>query len=358
MKWLLCALLASGCATVVPLNSPALHFTGPVDLRDPAGPRFAWSGTALTLRFTGTRVKAVFKELRKNPKEPANWPNRYRIELDGVVTEVLAGAEALAFERDGLPEGEHRLMVYRLTEPLVGVSQLTRVELDSNGAVLPPEPQKERHLLVIGDSVSTAFGIDGANEQCDFSSATQNHWDSYQAIAARALNAELWTLAWSGRGLSRNYDDRPEDLTLPFLWTRALPDDPSSVWKEPREPDAVLVLLGGNDFAHGDPGPAFVSAYKELLRSLRARFPTAQLFAGLDAGFRDDFPKNVKARTVGSAYVRQVVSEAGEARVHALEFSPRLLPEDGMGCLYHPSRKTHARMAGELEAVLRRELSW
>ena len=48
---------------------------------------------------------------------------------------------------------------------------------------------------------------------------------------------------------------------------------------------------------------------------------------------------------------------AGDARIQTLLFAPTQEGE-GLGAGWHPSQRTHARMAGELTALLRDCMSW
>lgn len=66
------------------------------------------------------------------------------------------------------------------------------------GRFLTPPEGPARRIEVIGDSITCGYGVDGADQYCPFSAATENHYRTYAAIAARDLGADLATLAWSG----------------------------------------------------------------------------------------------------------------------------------------------------------------
>jgi lysophospholipase L1-like esterase len=69
---------------------------------------------------------------------------------------------------------------------------------------MDPPAGASRLIEVIGDSISCGYGDLGklADSEC---LTTESHWDSYEAVAARALGAEVSTIAASGRGVIRNY---------------------------------------------------------------------------------------------------------------------------------------------------------
>lgn len=105
----------------------------------------------------------------------------------------------------------------------------------------------------IGDEVTAGYGADGRDETCRFSSATEDSSASHAFIAGELLDAEVVTVASSGVGASRNANAYGAN-TMPLLWTRTLPLDGHNAWDFSRwTPDAVVVELGYNDFAAGDP---------------------------------------------------------------------------------------------------------
>lgn len=333
----------SGCAAQrLSGHSEKLLWTGRVDRSDAAGPRFAWSGTQLDLRFAGTRATLRLKE-GPSPlfEQKQRYQNRFRIELDGKLV-----AEPLAPPADGratqwewtspkLGPGPHALRLVKETEAGVGEAQLVEVELE--GTALSPAPRPARRLEVIGDSHVAGFGALGQTATCPFSSETESHSAAFAAVAARALSAEAHFIAFSGRGLLRNYDDDRPPERVPELWRRTLAGRAAPAWApDPGWPDAVLLLVGSNDFGRGDPGEPFVAAYVAFLEQLRRAYPAAHLLALS----REQQPRLV-------AYVARAVSQreaAGDRRLGHL-ILPRGLPEEGKGCVGHASVATHARHA-------------
>ena len=97
-----------------------------------------------------------------------------------------------------------------------------------SSAYLPGAAPATRRLEVIGDSISAGYGNEGTYP-CQFTSATENQYLSYEALAARALNAELYTEAWSGIGMLHNYDGGTTDV-MPDRYPRTLPERATSTW--------------------------------------------------------------------------------------------------------------------------------
>ncbi|ATB31582.1 SGNH/GDSL hydrolase family protein [Melittangium boletus] len=356
--------LLGGCHPAAPVQvsprSPLLRFSGRVDHGDPEGPRLAWGGTSLTVRFTGTSLGLRLLDLGKL-EEPA--PNRFRFSVDGAPFRDLYVGEGPLLYRiaEGLPPGEHVLLLEKETEPAVGETQLLGLELDPDARLLPAPPRLERRIEFIGDSGLTGFGIEGKNAQCSFNAETQRHSLTWAALTARALNAELSVVAYSGKGVAVNYANDPTP-TLPQLYTRTLPRREDGPWDFTAwVPDAIVIQLGANDFWKEHPGEArFRDAYRSLVGSIRSHYPQAHIVCVLGSGVSDSHPKELQARTRVRGLLSGLVDElhqAGDTRVHFAEV-PANREDEGLGCLWHPSRKTHQRTAEQMTPLLRDWLGW
>jgi lysophospholipase L1-like esterase len=353
-----------GCQTLsavqVPPDASELRFSGRVDRSAPEGPRFAWSGTSLTVRFTGTSLGLRLREL---PKKGEGGPNRFRVSVDGQPWRdlYLDWVPVLYRVAEGLPPGEHVLRLEKETEALVGEVQLLGLVLDPGARVLPAPPAPSRRLEFIGDSGLTGFGIEGKDVKCGFSPETQRASLTWPLLTAQALEAEAFLLAVSGKGVAVNYNDDPTP-SMAQLYERTLPDREDSRWDfQAWQPDAVLIQLGSNDFWKRHPGTArFRGAYEGLVRSIRARYPQAPIVCLLGPGLFDDWPPGVHARASLRALLSDMVEalrQEGETRVHLVEVPVRAR-EEGIGCQWHPSARTHQRVAGQLTALLRELLGW
>ena len=96
----------------------------------------------------------------------------------------------------GLAAGTHVVELYRRTEASQGEAQFLGFDFGS-GKLLSPPAAKARRIELVGDSISCGYGDEGANQSCPFTADTENHYLSYGALAARAVDAELITVAWS-----------------------------------------------------------------------------------------------------------------------------------------------------------------
>jgi lysophospholipase L1-like esterase len=164
--------------------------------------------------------------------------------------------------------GPRTVELYKQSEGALGDATLAGVTV-TGGALLDPPPPAGRLIEVVGDSVSCGFGTLGARSDGD-GHATQSHWHTYGAVAARALGAGLSTIAASGYGMYRGYDGDTANA-LPQLYGRTITKDPSSAWGFAAQPDAVVINLGTNDInaGKGDPGRPFRAAYLGFLDRAR-----------------------------------------------------------------------------------------
>lgn len=330
-------------ADVTPQPATELvHFLGRFDTRDAAGPRFQWSGSALVATFRGTGIAVRL-----------DGSTQMHVILDGQEQPRLyasEGAASLPLAR-GLADGEHTIELHKRDEAMFGPVQFLGFEVEG-GELLPSVFPRAHRIEFIGDSITCGYGNEDTSNGCPFSANTENHYLTYAALTARALDAAHTAIAWSGRGMYRNYPDASRfEPTLPQLFDRILPRDETSTWDFARfTPEAVVVNLGTNDYAiNDDPGQAYVDTYVAFLERLRSLYPEAHVFAVMQ-----QFPAGAQARVQAAVEAR---ASAGDARVHYFGFGPTFA-EDGLGCDGHPSVAGHTRMAAELTPVIRATMGW
>ena len=90
---------------------------------------------------------------------------------------------------------------------------------------------RKNKLLVIGDSISCGYGVEGAYP-CTWSASTENVLDSYATLVADAVDAEVIVTAWSGKGVVRNVGDiTPTSVDpMPVYYNRTLGNVATSYW--------------------------------------------------------------------------------------------------------------------------------
>lgn len=343
-----------------PAPSATIHYLGRFDTRDPAGPRFAWPGSAIAATFDGTGITATLTD---------SGTNSFAVVVDGQAPANLAtaGANKTYTLAANLPSGRHTVVLTKRTESFVGVVQLLALTPTSTSTaaalVASPDPFTRR-IEFVGDSITCGYGDLGDGPSCSFSDATEDETVAYGALAAAQLDAQQTVLAYSGRGMYRDGSGSTTNQ-MPVLFGLTLPDDPTSTWAfATAAPDVVVINLSTNDFATGDPGAAFTSAYVTFLQQVRRRYAGAYVLCALSPML------DGANRTASASYIQSAVSTvraAGDTRVSMLEYPAEggtaqefdvQLASSGYGCDYHPSTRTHQIMATALVAAIRHVTGW
>lgn len=326
-----------------PALEPGIRWLGRV-AKTATGARFSWPGTGFTARWQGGAGKLGLK---------TNQVDYFQLVIDGQVQ--LLTTQKGEHEYDlgqNLAAGEHTVVLWRRTEPNYGTVEVTKLDFPGGMLLSPPAPSDKR-LEIVGDSISVGFGIECKTIGEAFAYATENNYQSYEAISGRDLGLEVMTMAWSGMGMWRDVNG---GLTtqMPERYLRTLGnEDDSPAWGfDDDSPGAVVVLLGTNDFAKGDPGQPFVDAYKKFVADVRGRYSNARIYLAHSPMLSGD------RGTALAGYLDQVKAArtaAGDQNVGIVDFKPPAA--DAWGC-GHPNGAAHQVMAETLKAVLKADLGW
>ncbi len=344
-----------------PPSEVPLLWEGRIDRRDPDAPRFAWPASGFRLRFHGT---GLVLRLRDVAYEDVIRDDDYLavyVDERAPITIALRQGTLDYPVAHSLPPGEHRVRVLKRTETEVGTVTLIGLGLEGRGRFLAEPPARSRRVLAIGDSITAGYGIDGPDAFCHYGAGTANATRTYTFLAAEALEAEYQAIAWSGRGVERNFDPSlPE--RVPELFERLLGDQPTPSFDHATYvPDVIVVNLGTNDLSRPDADRApFYVAMRSFVQRLRQLHPRAELVLAVGPMLADDYPPNSRALTKARRSLLGIATERrarGDRHITVLELHGAM-PDEGYGCDYHPSLRTHQRMAEALEAHLRARLGW
>jgi len=326
-------------------QDPNIRYVGRWDMSDPAAPKATWTDSTVTAAFKGTALNV---KLKYTGTFPASF---YQVTVDGQPTIVISPktGEDLISVASGLPDKEHVIEIIRRNEgawtsPFV----FEGFQLEKEGKLLPPPPRSEKRILIVGDSISCGYGNEAAPTEHN-PPAKQNGYLTYGAIAARKLGAEVEIIAWSGRTLF------PHN-TMVEVYDRVMAqsDTPKADLKS-WVPDVVLIDLGTNDFRNPKQPPeqaGWISAYKSFIGTIRATAPKAYIFVasgpmGTPANW-DQWAKTVVAD----------LNAAGDKNISYLPFPTQDVNVDGKGGDWHPSVKTHMKMADRLVGEIEKVTNW
>lgn len=219
-----------------------------------------------------------------------------------------------------------------------GIMEVESIIVD--GRVLVSQPlAKTSRLLFIGDSFSVGYGVEGQHP-CKFSAATENVLDAYPSIVSKHFDADMHVIAWSGKGVIRNYGDRDRSIDpMPIYYNRTIATDSSSYWDPSKFlPDLVWVMLGLNDFST-NPHPSnedFIQGLVALLLQVKLDYPHARIVAACPPDHYPGLCENTETAAL-KAEVKYVIFDANRT---------------GRGCDYHPDKNSQMNYANAIiEAV-------
>jgi len=200
-----------------------------------------WSGSALTffVRSTTSLNATIFIDFKTCLN--CNYFIDYSINCKSVSTfNVVNSMNEIALTvTNSLRGSVYQILITKKTEPSTGALMVSDIRLkdaeviSGRHADICHEAHK-RKMIFVGDSISVGFGVDGQNP-CAFTSDTENVLHAYSSISATHASSDYHVIAWSGRGVVRNYgesENTSKSLTVPELYNRTLAtsNDSSLYW--------------------------------------------------------------------------------------------------------------------------------
>jgi lysophospholipase L1-like esterase len=327
-----------------------VRWIGRVDTSDGSAPRFGWTGSGFAARFTGTSFGVNLKN------DDAYF---FQVIVDGKKGERFRAAKGQAVRTvaTGLAAGTHTVELYREIESGYGVSQLLGV---TEGTLVAPPASPGRLIEFVGDSITAGYGNLGNEPHpdygnptpCTFSFDTESAYMSWGAVTARALLADASIVAASGWGVYRGGSGNMNEA-LPKVYGNALGTSGAPLWDFRTKPQVVVINLGTNDFASGDPGSAYTTALGTFVDTVRAKYPAAFIFCTV--GTMYSTAQHAKALAYAQSVAAGRGGDAGKVAVVDLGLQDAL---KGTGCDWHPSVAEDQRMADVLVPVVRQKLGW
>lgn len=222
-----------------------------------------------------------------------------------------------------------------------------------------PTPERERKIEFIGDSITCGYGVDAPNEGYDFSTETEDGSKTYAALVGKALDADVNIVAWSGIGVYSCYTsgDEPSQWKLVSgIYGNTDIMHTSKKWDFSEwQPDVVVINAGTNDksWTKGidQRVDTFGSAYYDLICQVREKNPDAYIICSLGAMGNDLMPEIKEQVAAYSA-------NTGDYHITTFEFANQNGYRDGYGADYHPSAKTHQKMADKLAPFIAELMNW
>jgi hypothetical protein len=339
-----------------------------------AGVACDWSGCRAIAKFHGTAASISIGGAQLGSSV-------YDVIVDGTVkptpiTVTPANATSPFVLASGLAVGDHTVEIYKRSEAQDGIEVFQGFTFPNGGTVLSP-PLPGKHLIeFVGDSVTAGFGALGNAAGCEFQPTIDTLTtarQSFAGVTASNLSSDAFIIAFSGKGVTRNYCQVVDmaqcgaaDPILLFGNADATQDlygmttvaDGAQTWGFKPVPDAVVIALGADDFNNAGNGTQptqvqFQAGYSAILTKVRSRYPSAYIFATYSPSSFDP----------GLTIMQAAIPAAVTAKADAKMFYVNNIPDanvavDATGCLNHPNVAYHAKVGAALTTFIKGKTGW
>jgi hypothetical protein len=350
----LCIFLSAGkyaaAQNVLNYNDPHIRYSGRIDYKDDAA-ILSWSGSSVTVNFNGTGIAIKIKDERGD--------NFFNEILDGKVITVDhdTSKQVRTIAVHNLKQGRHNFQLFKRTEWSMGKTWVYQATIEG-GQALPAPPFLHRKMEYFGDSITCGYADEDTSGKDRGTSPYENGYLSYAAITARHFNAEFHNTSKSGIGVMVSWFP----LIMPEMYDRLDATDPESKWdfKKYRpqlvvinlfQNDSWIVKLSGNPqfkarFGSTPPTTeAIVDAYTSFVKSVRSRYPDAQIICALGS---------MDATRTGSpwpGYIEKAVAALQDPKIYTHFFPYK-------NTAGHPNVNEQQAMADDLIHYINEKIDW
>ncbi len=333
-----------------------------------------FSGSSISFTFVGKRAAA---SIWSNPNEWGEGSDGLRGRIAVYVNgEEEPGKRICLDQEEGMytlyesdREEQVTVTVVKYSEAAFGKCGIRYLEIDTD-RLLPPPAHRQRKMEIIGDSITCGYGVEAENELQPFHTATENPAKSYSLLTAKALDAEVNLISWSGNGIISGYVEETatepsDECLMPRIYeytdlscSEKLFGADEKKWEKwdfsGYVPDIILVNLGTNDCSWckdiRERKDQFREQYVNFLKAIRGHNPRAQILCMLGTMDQRVLKELEEA-------VEIFAKDCGDRGVHFLSLPPQN-PEDGYGADWHPSPLTQRKTAEIVTAEVRRIMEW
>lgn len=349
-----CAVQLCGAQPVsgqfIPANDPGITYMGRISRRYSPNVAFTYPGVSILADFKGTSLAMAVK--------PGSGD--FMVEIDGGLPFRIhfGEADSLCVLAEGLPDGTHSARIMYAIEGHELRPVFKGLYVDGGKELAPAPVLPRRRIEFIGNSITCGYGIESEDRDAPFTYDTENHYYTYAALTARALQAQHLVVARSGIGVYRNYGSPASGSgdCMPAMYGRTLFLDPSERWDHSLyTPDVVCVNLGTNDVSEDKYDMKLLTgAYRRFVARLRDVYPKAKIVLLTGCMLNGRQLADVKKALDTVTAERR---EAGDGEVYRFDMSPQT-GSLGYAPGWHPTMRQHRKMAVELTSYLKKLMNW
>jgi len=333
---------------IIDADDPNIQYVGRFNRSDLKKAVFDWPGVYIRAHFAGTRCSIRLHDGK----------NLYAVTIDDHEPQVLQTDTSKIYSvATGLADTVHTILIQKRTEAFIGKGEFLGFILDENKKLVASDASADRRIEYIGNSITCGYGVEGANASSPFTPETENATLSYAALIGHALNADYALVAYSGKGVVRNYGDPQKTSSdpLPSLYDRTCCSDETPVWDFMSWiPQVVVINLGTNDFST-QPYPdkaVFQGAYTELINRVQSQYSGVTIFC-------------VCGPMIGepcASYINEVVNQCQQnntnKKVYYIAISTSLLAYSDRGSDWHPNKQGQQKIAAVILPIIQNTMNW
>lgn len=353
-------------------NDPHITFLGRTlkdDIKETT--YFDWTCSGFQFQFEGSKVQAQLSALLVEEEGTVLYPwFAVFIDEEEVPHKLIELRGACSwytlFESDSVEK--HQIRLIKRTEAQHSKTGLKQLKIEGIKEI-DKSPLKGKHRIeFIGDSLTCGYGNESDSSEEGFKTPQENGWEAYAAQTARAFKADFNCISVSGIGVYSSYtgEDKINDtLLMPSVYEYT---DRYVEMHEKRQaytkwdfnkfiPELIVINLGSNDKQYIKYDletrlESFKAHYMAFLKQVRAcNGKEAKILCCMGNVMPDDFINLYP--TIVSA-VEHYKQETGDFAIETVTFE-EAKPEDGVGGNWHPTIKTHTKMA---ETVIQKVSEW
>jgi lysophospholipase L1-like esterase len=337
-----------GSNGIIDADNSNIQYVGRFNRSDLKRVIFDWPGVYIRATFEGTCCS-----LRLN-----DGKNLYAVTIDNQTPQVLETDTSTVYSvATDLADTVHTILVEKRTEAFIGKGEFFGFILDEDKNLIAPNSTPDRRIEFIGNSITCGYGVEGANASSPFTPETENAILSYAALVGRALNADYSMVAYSGKGVVRNYGDsnKTSPDPMPSLYNRTCCSDSTPVWDYTGWiPQVVVINLGTNDFStqpHPDKS-VFQEAYMQLIKRVQSQSPEVTIFCVCGPMIGEPCATDIKE------VVNQCQQNNTNKEVYNIAISTSLLTNSDRGSDWHPNIQGQQKIAAVILPIIKETMNW
>ncbi len=333
---------------IIDADNPNIQFVGRFDRSNPKKAVFDWPGVYIRAIFEGTSCS-----IRLN-----DGNNFYNITIDSLTPLVLKTDNSNVYSvATDLKDTVHTILIEKRTEANIGKGEFLGFILDKGKQLFKIGSTPNRRIEFIGNSITCGYGVEGTDVNEHFRPETENATKSFAALIGRALDADYSMIAYSGKGVVRNYGDSNKTSMdpMPSLYNRICCYDSTLDWDYSSwVPQVVVINLGTNDYST-KPYPdktVFEDGYIKLIDKVQSQYSDVSIFCICGPMINQLY----------CSYVTEVVNQYQHSytnnKVYFVEVNSGILTSSDWGSNWHPNASGQQKTADIILPIIKAKMGW